>query len=123
MLQHPTIPLTHVPSTYILFLALLPAFDFCTADHLVTGLLAAGALARGVNKKAGGSCGGSTILSRLLGVGEGGEGVVVRCFHFLSVACVPKAYRCFAPSSALALEPSRSLNAITSEEDKPGVKS
>jgi hypothetical protein len=35
------------------------------------------------------------------------------CFHFLNVAHVPKAYRCFAPRSALALVLSGSSNAIT----------
>ena len=123
MLRHPTIPLTHAPSAYVLFVALLPAFDFCAADRLVTGLLAAGVLVGGSNEKAGGGCGVSTVFSGLLDVGEGGEGGVGRCFHFLSVARVPKAYRCFAPNSALALEPSGSSNVITSEEDEPGVKS
>ena len=54
-------------------------------------------------------------------LGRGGGGVLC-CFHFLSVARVPKAYRCFAPNSTLALELSGSLNAIISEEDEPGVK-
>ena len=81
MLQHLTIPLAHMPSTYVLFLALLSAFDFCATDRLVMGLLAAGMLAGEVNEKASGSCGVSAELSGLLGVGKGGG----RCAVLLSL--------------------------------------
>jgi hypothetical protein len=82
----------HAPSAYDLFLALEPlvAIVCCVAVRLVTGGLAADTEPEWMI--VGGCWEGATTISVVLVVlGDDGVGGVGRCFHFLSVARVPKA--------------------------------
>ena len=45
----------------------------------------------------------------------------VCCFHFLTVALVPKAKRCLAASMDLSLSPSGSSKATIREEDESAL--
>ena len=59
------------------------------------------------------SCSGSIL--------EGGCLRCVLCFHFRTVALVPKAKRCRAISRDLRHEPSGSSKATTREEEEPAM--
>jgi hypothetical protein len=82
----PAIPPFHVPSAYDFFLALAP---LVVIDRCIAGLAAD----TGPEKVNGDGClaGATTISVVLVVLGDGGVGGVGRCFHFLSVARVPKA--------------------------------
>ena len=84
----PAIPPFHAPSAYDFFLAMAP---LVVIDRCVAGL-AADTGPEKVNGDGGGCWAGATTISVVLVVlGDGGVGGVGRCFHFLSVARVPKA--------------------------------
>jgi hypothetical protein len=82
----PAIPPFHAPSAYDFFLAMAP---LVVIDRRVAGLAAD----TGPEKVNGDGCwaGATTISVVLVVLGDGGVGGVGRCFHFLSVARVPKA--------------------------------